>query len=55
MRSAWESGDAAKAVLSNISFWDMDLTEIQGLEEKVRGYLIDIESLGIRKALEKNF
>lgn len=40
-REAWKggSGQAAKQVLSQVSFWDQDLTLIPGLLEKVSGYL----------------
>jgi tagaturonate reductase len=46
-KKAWASNDAAKVVhevLSNKSFWDIDLTTIPGLEESVKNHLQKIEA-----------
>ncbi|MCX7984511.1 MAG: tagaturonate reductase [Bacteroidetes bacterium] len=40
-------------VLSNITFWDRDLTTIDGLTSKVHAYVEMIERLGIRVALQQ--
>ena len=36
------------------SFWGQDLTKIPNLTEAVLGYVIDIRTMGMRKALQKN-
>lgn len=43
------------AYLSNEEFHGQNLTEIAGLADAVAAYLEDIRTLGMRKALEKNF
>ncbi len=47
--------ELAKAVLSNTDFWGTDLAQYEGVLENVGNYISDIRSLGMRKALEKNF
>ncbi len=41
--------------LSNADFHGQDLTKVAGLADAVASYLEDIRTLGMRKALEKNF
>ncbi len=43
--------DIVKAVLSNINFWGMDLTQQQGLPQLVSNYLTDIINKGMPTAL----
>lgn len=50
-----ESKEFAQAVLSNEEFWGQDLSALEGLTDAIASYLDDIRSLGMRKALEKNF
>lgn len=50
-----DSKSYAKAVLSNVDFWGQDLMKESGVLESVAGYLEEIRTLGMRKALEKNF
>lgn len=45
--------DIVLDVLANVDFWDEDLTKIDGLYEKVKGYFDDIKVLGINNAMEK--
>ncbi len=47
--------DFVQAYLSNVDFHSQDLTQILGLVEAVTTYLEGIRTLGMRKALEKNF
>ncbi|MDO4513985.1 MAG: tagaturonate reductase [Lachnospiraceae bacterium] len=49
------SAEYAKAVLSNTDFWGQDLSELAGVLDAVTAYTEDIRSLGMRKAMEKNF
>ena len=51
--SAFNSDDVVRAVLSNKAFWDIDLTEIEGLYPLVNQYYDNIQTLGMRKAAEK--
>lgn len=48
----WSSNDTsmvARQALSHTSFWSgRDLTKVEGLEEKVAGYLADMEHKDIR-------
>ncbi|MCQ2479612.1 MAG: tagaturonate reductase [Clostridia bacterium] len=50
---AWHNENTVKAVLSNENFWGRNLTEICGMEELVSQYLDDINSLGMKAAIEK--
>jgi tagaturonate reductase len=50
-----DSKSFSQAVLSNVNFWDQDLTAIDGILDSVAEYLEDIRTLGMRNALEKNF
>ncbi|MDY5931797.1 MAG: tagaturonate reductase [Candidatus Ornithospirochaeta sp.] len=47
-----KSAAIAKAVLSDVSWWGQDLTQIPGLEEKVAGYLKSIWDNGMTKTIE---
>ena len=47
--------DFVNGFLSNKDFWGQDLTEVKGAAEAVTAYLDDIKTLGMRKAMEKNF
>ena len=47
-------GEVAKATLSEISFWDTDLTEVPGLTEAVTNALKEIDANGIEQGY-KNF
>ena len=47
-------GEVTKAALSEISFWDQDLTEVPGLLESVTKALSAIDSKGIEEGY-KNF
>jgi tagaturonate reductase len=51
--SGKEAPEFAHAVLSNVDFWGQDLSAIDGVEAAVAGYLSDIRTLGMRKAIEK--
>lgn len=42
----------AKAVCSNVDFWDEDLTEIEGFEAAVAGFLKDIEEKGAYEVMK---
>lgn len=53
--SSKDSKEFTKAYLSNVEFHGQDLTEVEGLESAVASYLEDIRTLGMRKAIEKNF
>lgn len=53
--SGKDAGEYVHAVLSNDSFWGEDLSAISGVEEAVTSYMTDIRTLGMRKAMEKNF
>lgn len=50
---AFESENAVSLILSKKAFWDVDLTEIDGLCSLVTKYYNDIKMLGMRKAVEK--
>jgi tagaturonate reductase len=50
---AWETGGVAKKVLSNDAFWGQDLTKVEGLLALVEADLKDMETLGVKKAVEK--
>lgn len=41
--------------LANTDFWGQDLSALAGVEDAVAAYLTDIRTLGMRKAMEKNF
>jgi len=47
-------GEVVKATLSEISFWDTDLTEVPGLTEAVTNALKEIDANGIEQGY-KNF
>lgn len=51
--NAFKTENPVTAVLKNKSFWDIDLTEIDGLNELVCDYYKNIKTLGVRKAVEK--
>lgn len=53
--SSKDSKTFTEAYLSNAGFHGQDLTMITGLSDAVSSYLEDIRTLGMRKALEKNF
>jgi tagaturonate reductase len=53
--SSKASSEFVHAYLSNVDFHGQDLTLISGLEAAVVAYLDDIRTLGMRKAIEKNF
>lgn len=53
--SSKDTEEYVHAVLSNTSFWGEDLSVISGVEEAVTSYMTDIRTLGMRKAMEKNF
>ncbi len=51
----YSTGDIAEFVnkfLSNVTFWDQDLTKISGLSQAITGYLTDIRTLGLREAMK---
>jgi tagaturonate reductase len=53
-KNAWNSNnfkEVAESVLSNINFWGMDLTEIDGLQEEVTSHLGTILNDGMKTAL----
>ncbi len=49
------SAEFVQAYLSNTDFHGQDLTQTEGLADAVTAYLEDIRTLGMRKAMEKNF
>lgn len=51
--AAYQTGDVVQAVLSNKKFWDIDLTETDGLYNMVKDYFEDINHLGIIRAVKK--
>lgn len=53
--SGKDSKEFTEAYLSNEGFHGQDLTKVAGLSEAVASYLEDIRTLGMRKAIEKNF
>jgi len=56
-KEQWNTNDLDGIVnltLSNVEFWDEDLTKYEGLEAFVASCLKDIETNGMQKAL-KNF
>lgn len=53
--STKETKTYAHAVLSNVNFWGQDLSALDGVETAVASYLEDIRTLGMRKAIERNF
>ena len=53
--SAKPSAEFVNAYLSNTDFHGQDLTKVAGLADAVTAYLEDIRTLGMRKAIEKNF
>ncbi len=53
--SAKPSAEFVQAYLSNVDFHGQDLTQVAGLTDAVTAYLEDIRTLGMRKAIEKNF
>lgn len=50
-----ETKEFVHAFLSNESFWGQDLGKVAGAEDAIVSYLDDIRSMGMRKAMEKNF
>ncbi len=53
--SALPADELAKLVLENTSFWGENLAAYDGAPESVSAYINDIRTLGMRKAIEKNF
>lgn len=53
--SSKPSVEFVQAYLSNEAFHGQDLTKVPGALEAVTSYLEDIRTLGMRKAIEKNF
>ncbi len=53
--SAKPSAEFVQAYLGNADFHGQDLTQVAGLADAVAAYLEDIRTLGMRKAVEKNF
>ena len=53
--SGKEPAEFAKAVLSNVSFWGQDLSEIDGLTGKISEYIASIRETGMRKTMTKYF
>lgn len=52
--STKETSEFVKAFLSNEKFFGTDLSQIDGLTEKVAGYLDEIRNSGMRTALKNN-
>ncbi len=53
MKEAWSTGDyqrVAEKVLRNSTFWDQDLTKINGLTEIIASNLKNIDEIGIEEA-----
>ncbi len=44
-----------KAFLSNVAFWDQDLSALPGVEAKIAGYLEEIRKDGMKATMEKHF
>ena len=53
--SSKPSKEFTQLYLGNVDFHGQDLTKVAGLADAVAAYLDDIRTLGMRKALEKNF
>ncbi len=53
--SSLPSDEMAQLTLSDERFWGKDLTALEGVKDAVAGYIEEIRTLGMRKALEKNF
>lgn len=53
--SSKDSKTFTESYLSNEGFHGQDMTKIAGLSDAVAAYLEDIRTLGMRKAIEKNF
>ena len=53
--SAKPSAEFVQAYLGSADFHGQDLTQVAGLADAVAAYLEDIRTLGMRKAIEKNF
>ena len=50
---ALRSDDVIRDILSNVSLWGIDLTQIYGMYEKVAKYYDDISEFGVEHAVEK--
>ena len=50
-----ETAEFVNLCLSNVAFWGQNLTEIDGLADQAAAYLEDVRTLGMRKAMQKNF
>lgn len=50
-----DTAEFVNLYLSNEAFHGQDLTKVAGLAKQVAAYLDDIRTLGMRKAMEKNF
>ncbi len=50
---AYRENNVVKAVLSNKDFWDIDLTQINGLYETVKKYYDNIKINGMRKSAQE--
>lgn len=44
--------DTVKVILENKNFWNMDLTDIDGLYDLVKGYFDDINNSSMKEAVE---
>ncbi len=53
--SSKDAKEFAHAVLSNKAFWDIDLSSLPGVEDKVTEYLSEIRKNGMKATLEKYF
>lgn len=53
--SSLPSAELAEKVLSNTDFWGENLADKCGAAKAAAGYIEEIRTLGMRKALEKNF
>ena len=53
--SGKDAAEYTKAVLSNEDFWGQDLSQIEGLTDRVTEYVSSIREIGMRKTMEKYF
>jgi tagaturonate reductase len=54
MKEAWnDSSTVAEKTLSNVSFWDQDLTQLRGITEKVSGYVQELVAEEKMKLINK--
>lgn len=52
MSDAWTGSNPVQKILSNKEFWEIDLSEIDGLEQKVSDRILNIKEKGMRRAIE---